>query len=104
MTELTDEINEAAARAWAADRPRPKTEHFDRLLKELDGDIWMAEWMWVYWGADALQILDHEIKALNPHLRWWKFGQKRNTIRTLLREPDGKQWVWRMLHDAGAWL
>lgn len=104
MTRLTDEINERAARAWVADRPRPKTESFDQLLKELGGDRWMAEWMWVYWGKGAIGYLDWEMPALNPHLRWWKFGQKRNTIRSLLREPDGKQWVWQMLHDAGAWM
>lgn len=104
MTVLTDEINERAARASMADRPRPKTEQFDQLLKELGGDLWMAELMWVYWGKAALGVLDDAMPALNPHLRWWKFGQKKNTIRSLLNEPDGKQWVWQMLHDAGAWL
>ncbi len=104
MTVLTDEINEGLARAWMNDRPRPKTDHFDQLLKELSGDVWMAEVMWVYWGKGALGMLDAEMKVLNPHLRWWKFGQRRNTIRSLLKEPDGKQWVWRMLHDASGWM
>jgi hypothetical protein len=60
------------------------------LLKEitdLNGDVWMAELMWVYWGKGALHILDDAMPALNPHLRWWKFGQKKNTIRSLLKQP-----------------
>lgn len=104
MTVLTGEVNERAARSSMADRPRHKTEQFDQLLKELDGDVWMAELMWVYWGKAALRVLDDAMPALNPHLRWWKLGQKKNTIRSLLKEPDGKQWVWQMLHDAGAWM
>lgn len=107
MTVLTDEINERLARAWMAERPRHKTEFFDKLLKEitdLNGDVWMAELMWVYWGRGALKALDEEIPAINPHIRWWKFGQKKNTVRSLLKEPDGKQWVWRMLHDVSGWM
>jgi hypothetical protein len=104
MIDQKREVSTEELSQWILERSEPRTEKFDQLIYELDGDAEMAETMWLYWGADALQVLDHEIKALNPHLRWWKFGQKRNTIRTLLREPDGKQWVWRMLHDAGAWL
>ncbi len=107
MNVITDEMKERFAKAWVAERPRHKTEYFDQLLKEvtdLNGDVWMAEVMWAYWGKAALRVLDDAMPALNPHLRWWKFGQKKNTIRSLLREPNGKQWVWRMLGDASAWM
>lgn len=104
MTLLTDEINAAVVQAWAKDRPRAKTEAFDRLLKELNGDTLMAEMMWLYWGKDALKYLDWEKPEFNQHLRWWKFKQKKNTIRSLISAPGGKQWVWQMLHDAGAWM
>ena len=73
MTLLTDEINAAVVQAWAKDRPRAKTEAFDRLLKELNGDTLMAEMMWLYWGKDALKYLDWEKPEFNQHLRWWKF-------------------------------
>ena len=104
MTFLTDEINAAAVKAWMDERPRPKTEAFDRLVQELNGDMLMAEMMWIYWGDSALKYLDWEKPEFNQHLRWWKFNQKKNTIRSLIQEPEGKQWVWRMLHDAGTWL
>lgn len=106
MTYLTDEIDEQQRKmveTMIACRPRAKTEKFDELVEQL-GNPLMAELMWIYWGAGALKALDDEAKALNPHLRWWKFGQKRNTIRSLVREPAGKQWVWQMLNDFGAWF
>jgi hypothetical protein len=104
MTELTDEVNQRLVEAIKVHRPQHKTDAFDQLVKELSGDELMAEVMWYYWQADALKSLDGYIPALNTHLRWWKFGQEKNTIRKLIQTPEGKKWVWRMLHDAGAWL
>jgi hypothetical protein len=104
MTKLTDEINRKFAEAWIKDRPRYKTEDFDRLVNELNGDKLMAEMMWSYWGAGSLKYLDWAKPEFNRHLRWWKLKQEKNTIRTLIKTPEGKMWVWQMLHDAAAWL
>lgn len=54
MTALTDEVNATAVQAWMKERPRPKTEAFDQLVQELNGDVLMAEMMWIYWGKGAL--------------------------------------------------
>jgi hypothetical protein len=104
MTILTDEINRKAVEAWEKDRPHPKTDAFDQLVKELDGDELMARMMWVFWQSGSLSYLDWPKPEFNRHLRWWKFKQEKNTIRTLIKTPKGKMWVWQMLHDAGAWL
>jgi hypothetical protein len=77
MIDQKREVSTEELSQWILERSEPRTEKFDQLIYELDGDAEMAETMWLYWGADALQVLDHEIKALNPHLRWWKFGQKK---------------------------
>lgn len=104
MTALTDEVNREFVDSCVKHRPRAKTEAFDQLVRDLNGDVLMAEMMWIYWGKGALKAMDAEMPALNPHLRWWRLWQKRNTIRSLVRDPNGKQWVWQMLHDASAWL
>ncbi len=104
MTVLTGEINRQMVEAWVKERPNPKTDAFDELVKELKGDELMAEMMWVYWQAGALSCLDETAPYFNRHLRWWKFRQEKNTIRKLIQTPEGKAWVWQMLHDAGAWL
>lgn len=104
MKILTEEVNRKFVESCVKHRPRIKTQVFDQLVKELNGDALMAEIMWVYWGDGALKYLDWEKPEFNQHLRWWKFRQKKNTIRSLIQEPEGKQWVWQMLHDASAWL
>ena len=104
MTLLTDEVNLRFVESCVAHRPRAKTEVFAQLVVELDGDTLMAEMMWVYWGDGALKQLDWKKHEFNQHLRWWKFRQKKNTIRSLIQAPSGKQRVWQMLHDASAWL
>jgi hypothetical protein len=104
MIDEIDEKNRKGVEAWAKERPRVRTEAFDQLVEALDGNTLLAEMMWVYWGPASLRTLDSEMPALNPHLRWWKFRQEKNTIRKLIRTPSGKAWVWQMLNDAGAWL
>lgn len=103
MMDETDEKHREAVEAWMKDRPRAKTEAFDLLVKELDNEL-MAEMMWLYWGAGAIKGLDGAPPYLNHHLRWWKFGQEKRTMRKLLKTPQGKAEVWQMLSDAAAWL
>jgi hypothetical protein len=103
MFKEIDEQNRAMVEAWIKNRPRAKTQVFDQLLHELGSPL-LAEIMWVYWGASSPDYLDWPMPALNTHLRWWKFGQERRTIRKLIQTPEGRAGVWQMLHDAGAWL
>ena len=102
MMDETDEKQRAFVEACIASRPRGKTEVFDLLVKELDNEL-MAEMMWIYWGAAAVN-LDSAPSYFNQHLRWWKFDQEKRTFRKLLQTPKGKAEVWQMLNDASAWL
>jgi hypothetical protein len=99
-----DEANRKMVEAWVLDRPRVRTESFNKLVDELKGNTLMAEIMWVYWGEGSIGCLDSVAPYLNHHLRWWKFGQEKNTIRKLIKTAEGKAWVWQMLNEAGAWL
>lgn len=103
MYDEIDERQRQHVEAMLQSRPRPKTAAFDKLVNEL-GNPLMAELMWIFWGKASIYYLDGEIPALNRHLRWWKFGQEKRTIRKLLRTPEGKEEVWQMLNDAGAWF
>lgn len=104
MTILTEEVNRRFVLAWLKDRPRVKTDAFPHLLAALNGDELMAEIMWAYWGVESIKYLDWPKPEFNRHLRWWRFRQEKNTIRKLIQSPEGKLWVWQMLHDASAWL
>lgn len=103
MHDEIDEKQRKMVESMAESRPRAKTLAFDDLVKELDNPL-MAEIMWVYWGADAIKCLDQAPPSLNSHLRWWKFGQEKHTMRKLLQSPAGKAEVWHMLNAAGAWI
>lgn len=103
MLDEIDEKQKAMVQAWMKDRPTTKTPIFDQLVKELDNEL-MAEMMWIYWGEGAIKCLDQASPYLNSHIRWWKFGQEKRTIRKLIKTPQGKAEVWQMLNDAGAWL
>lgn len=103
MSKEIDEKNRCFAETLVSTRPRTKTKEFERLARELDSEL-MAEVMWVFWGPSAPEYLDWLMPALNTHLRWWKFGQQKRTIRKLIQTPEGRAEVWQMLHDASAWL
>ena len=103
MHDEIDEKQRKMVEAVLECRPRAKTHAFDDLVKELDNPL-MAEMMWIYWGKSSIGYLDWEMPALNRHLRWWKFGQEKRTMRKLLQTPSGKAEVWQMLNDAGAWF
>lgn len=103
MQDGIDEKQRKMVEAMVSSRPRDKTPAFDDLVNEL-GNPLMAEIMWVYWGKGAISCIDQAPPYLNSHLRWWKFGQEKRTIRKLLQTPEGKAEVWQMLNDAGAWL
>nr|WP_315431574.1 hypothetical protein [uncultured Albidiferax sp.] len=102
---LTPEINKRFSRALTHDRQVDKTPMFEQLLSTV-GDEDMANAIWAYWGATSLKVLDSEIPALNPGrtLISRLLRRPQNTIRSLLRSIEGRQIVWQMLHDAGAWL
>lgn len=104
MTIVKEDINSVVVEAWEKERPHAKTAAFDQLVKELNSDELLARMMWVFWQSSSLGYLDWPKPEFNHHLRWWKFGQKKNTIRELIKTEEGKAWVWQMLHDAGAWL
>jgi hypothetical protein len=103
MFEEIDEKHRKMVESWVKARPRTKTKFFDRLVIEIGSPL-MAEIMWVYWGPSAIEYLDWPMPALNTHLRWWKLGQRKRTIRKLIQTINGRNEVWQMLHDAGAWL
>jgi hypothetical protein len=103
MHDDSDEKQRNMVESCVEFRPRAKTPAFDDLVKELDNPL-MAEIMWIYWGKGSSGYLDYEMPALNRHLRWWKFGQEKRTMRKLLQTPIGKAEVWQMLNDAAAWL
>ena len=102
---LTPEVNKLMAQALVKERPVPKTPVFDQLLAEV-GDEDMANVIWVYSSGTGLKVLDVEIPALSskPSFRGWLMRKPKNTIRSLINTEEGRQIVWRMLHDAGAWL
>lgn len=93
----------AMVSAWKAIRPRDKTSTFHLLLNEVN-DSDMAELMWIYWGENSIEALDDPAKALNPHWKWWQFYKPKNTIRVLLKTKQGREDVWKILSDAGAWM
>lgn len=101
--DVIDEKHRVMVEAWVRDRPRVKTPIFEHLVRELNNEL-MAELMWAYWGEGAIGSLDQTPPYLNTHLRWWKFGQEKYTIRKLMQSPNGREKVWQMLNDAGAWL
>lgn len=103
MFKEIDEKNRYFAETLVSTRPRTKTKEFESLAQELDSEL-MAEVMWAFWGRGALACLDQAPPYLNTHLRWWKFGQQKRTIRKLIQTPEGRAEVWQMFHDASAWL
>jgi hypothetical protein len=102
---LTPEVNKLMAQALVKERPVPKTPVFDQLLSEV-GDEDMANVIWVYFSGAGLKVLDAEAPALSSKLsfRDWLMRKPKSTIRSLIKTEEGRQIVWRMLHDAGAWL
>ncbi|MEQ1536641.1 MAG: hypothetical protein ABL923_12280 [Burkholderiaceae bacterium] len=103
MHDDSDEKQRKMVESCVEFRPRTKTPAFEDLVKEIDNPL-MAELMWIYWGVDAIKTLDQAPPYLNSHLRWWKFGQEKRTMRKLLQTPTGKAEVWQMLNDAAAWV
>ena len=95
--------NRAIVEAHKLERGRPKTKAFDSLLN-IVGDPDMAEMMWIFLGESSLKVLDDPAPALNLNRKWWMPFIKKNTMRALLRTEKGREQVWRMLHEASAWL
>ena len=98
-------MNKANRDSSFLDRNRmiPKTLDFDILVKEV-GDINMAEYIWAYWGNNSLSMLNFAMPALNQNRKWWQFLKPKNTIKSLIQSEEGRDEVWQMLNDAGAWM
>ncbi len=100
---VSSSINRAYMDALIKSRPRQKTRTFFQLEKEVN-DAFLSEVLWIFYGEGSISALDAPIKHLNMERKWWDFFRPKNTIRSLLRSQEGKERVWQMLHDAGAWL
>lgn len=97
------ELNQSMLSAWQSSRPREVSGSYLRLRDSL-GDPYLAEMIWILYGEGSLGTIGFPIQALNGDRPWWKWWGERNTILSLSRTREGKARVWRMLHDAGAWL
>lgn len=98
-----DNVNIDYVSSLVRSRPRPKNEIFNRLVKDL-GDPDISEALWILYGDQSINLIDDPNKYLNPSRSWFNFWKKKNTVRSLVATPEGKRWVWQMLHDASAWL
>lgn len=98
-----DPVNKNLVAALLESRPRAKTPEFSKLENELN-DASLAEALWCYYGDKAMGTLDAPIQALNRDRKWWYVWKEQNTIRNLSKTNDGKRQVWRMIHEAVAWL
>lgn len=98
-----DLVNQNLVTALLESRPRTKTEEFITLEKEL-GDAYLAEALWCLYGDQATRTLNSPIRALNRDQKWWQLRKSKNTIGNLIKSHDGKRQVWRMIHEASAWL
>lgn len=97
------DVNQNMLDAWRVSRPRRMGDGYSYLLNVL-GDPYLSEMIWILYGKDSLRAINHPIKALNDDRMWWMFWRERNTVVSLARSREGKERVWRMLHDASAWL
>jgi len=78
-----------------------KNKIFNILLDVLEDPI-LAEVIWSYYGDDSIEAIDDAASYFNKTRSWWKFWKKKNTIRLLVKSPNGKRWVWQMFHDLRA--
>ena len=83
-------INKRLMEGITISRSCQKTPKYNQLLLELN-DQCLAETIWAFYGEKSIHLLDSPLKALNFDRKWWKFWKTKNTIRSLIKNYEGKR-------------
>jgi hypothetical protein len=94
--ERVDEEHREWINALNFEKPQKHIDLWNRIMLDTQSEL-LTLALWRCWGSDSLKMLDSPLPALNIHLRWWKYGQERRTLRKMIQTDRGREEAWGLL-------